>query len=125
MEEAVFRKNTEIVSDYNFIRDMIIDDTSDNFDINVSLDGYVHNGEGFIISINNIESINDSTLNKWVEAIENRYMSCTVDSNFTDGVIRLTCIFLPKKSRCGMAQLYTLMYLSASIYSLKEIWTYQ
>ena len=125
MDEPVFRKNTEIVADFNYIKNMIVEDTLDNFDISVNLEGYVHNGEGFIISVNNIESINDSTLNKWVDSIEKRDMNCTVESNFTDGIIKLTCMFLPKKSKWSIGSLYTLMYLSVSIYSLKELWMYQ
>ena len=62
----IFRRETSTTDVIERIKnDVITCETNNNDDMNISLKGYMHNNTGFVLTVNNIEKLDDTVLKRW------------------------------------------------------------
>ena len=79
----VFRANVDSSETVEFLRNQILQSGKTcNEDITVELIGYVHNGQGFMLKIQNMEEVNDILLAEWKQVILDKGLLCEFSYDF-------------------------------------------
>lgn len=107
----------------NIKSDIISSDCHDNNDINVSLKGRMHNNTGFVLTVSNLEDLNDGVIQNWTKLVEKRGYTCDMRYDFHNGWVDIRC-HSPKQSRkyLSVVVLKQMGYLSLMFFSIYMLW---
>ena len=93
-----------------------------NDDMTVDLKGMLHNNNGFILTVSNMEKLDDKLLSAWKRIVESRGYSCSLQYDFQDGWVDVKCE-KTKQRPCLKASHVSMMgYLSLLLFSIYALW---
>lgn len=119
----VFRATIDSSDIVDYLKNEILRvGVEENEDISVELSGYVHNKTGFILKVQNMESVTDRLLASWRQIVANKGYLCELSYDFQEGRVDIKCIREEKQSACKGLNLHLLGYLSVGILCIYRLW---
>ena len=86
-------KHSDIASTFQKIKSFIIQEDTENTDLNVSFDGAYHGNKGFSCTISNVENVAFDEMDAWKEYAKKIGIFCEVESDYQTGTIKLDCTY--------------------------------
>ena len=122
-------KNSDISSAFATVRNILLNDAGENYDMTVTFTGTLHNKKGFEIQIENVEELSSSSMAYWSTQALKGGLILTFKQDFTNGVVYGTCYFIeaPIRATCYKCPhlevnfKWSLLYLSMWICSSVEL----
>lgn len=120
----IFRRETSTTDVIERIKnDVITCETNNNDDMNISLKGYMHNNTGFVLTVNNIEKLDDTVLKRWKNVVEKHGYVCDMRYDFHDGWVDLRCTASGRsKPFLKVHNFQQIVYLSMIVFSIYMLW---
>lgn len=122
-------QNSDISNAFSSIKNILLQDADENYDMTVSFIGTLHNKKGFEIQIENVEQLSSTSMAYWSTQALKGGLILTFKQDFTNGVVYGTCYFIeaPIRATCYKCPKWnggikwSMLYLSMWIYSSIEL----
>lgn len=119
----VFRATVDSSDIVDYVKNEILRvGVEENEDITVELSGYVHNKTGFILRVQNMESVTDRLLASWRQIVTRKGYHCELSYDFQDGRVDIKCLQEEKTPMCKGFNLQLLGYLSVGVLCIYRLW---
>lgn len=95
----------------------------ENEDMSVNLSGYVHNRQGFVLKVQNMEKITDTLLAEWRCIVVGKGYLCQFTYDFQEGWVEIKCTQPEKKPFMKGINPQLLVYLSVGVLCIYRLWS--
>ena len=119
----VFRANVDSSETVEFLRNEILQSgMTFNDDMTVELVGYIHNGQGFLLKVQNMEQVTDGLLEEWRRVVVNKGFMCECQYDFQEGWVQIKCLRKEQRKLLEGVNLQLFGYLSVSVLCIYRLW---
>ena len=93
-----------------------------NDDMTIELKGMLHNNNGFILTVSNMEKLDDKLLTVWKRIVEARGYFCSLQYDFQDGWVDVKCEKTKRRPCIKASHVSLVGYLSLLLFSIYALW---